>query len=265
MSEKSIDGASVVLGLEDHPEYTFIVLKSDCFSADGPEGEELLRTLGERSNDCDYALLRSGVRYHGVPYDSPNAPSDRFAALPAKDFPVEGDRIPALDRVTLKTLYAWLEGDEDGPLLDLGTPPEFLELHRFSKFSGFTRYERATVRCGTLRLEAIRTDWHLEGGEYISRPAPPARACTSEGAGAAEPAVAAEEVARTSAAPEQAVPVAVEGASAPPVPPMVQDVSKAMDFGGAASETRDLVLGGVCLLVGLGAGLMLRRRPGSGA
>jgi hypothetical protein len=275
---KSINGYTILLDLEDYPEYTFLLFNRDCFDPERPDDDERKQTLGGAgSKHCTYELLRSNNSYAGVSYDSPNVPSPRFAALPAKQFPAKDGRIPALDRITLATLYAWLdEEDDDSPLIDLGAPPEYVELHRFSMFGGFTRYERPTVRCGVLSLEEVRTEWDLVDGGFITQPARPAAPpeCEPEPGDAPEPPDAPPVQPEPQAPAEPPAPAVAEPADAssppvaPPAPPPSRDTSEQPApqppdevSSSATSGLRELVLGGVSLLVGLGAGLMLSRRP----
>lgn len=285
---KSIDGAAVLLGLDEHPDYTFLILDGGCLGDDHDEDEDaerLRRKVGERGG-CGYRVAAPGVEYRGVSQDAPNAESDAFFALPARRFPVKDGKIPALDRVKLGTLHEWLEGGPDSPLIALGSPPDFIELHRFSQRTGFTEVLRVIAPCGAPVLELVRREWQLESGEVITQVEPSLpRRCTPEPPvpedrvkppGADTPMAAAEveapvAVAESVAAPRAdgqgrmvvaAEPVVVAPAPAPSLVPAVADVEElfAAEPTRPRSLTRELTLGGVCLLVGIGAGLALRRR-----
>lgn len=284
---KAIDGAAVLHDLDAHPEYTFLILDGGCFADDLDEAEaaeRLGRKVGDERVGCGYRVVAPGVAYRGVSQDAPNAEPDSFFALPARRFPVKDGKIPALERLKLGTLLEWQDGGPDSPLISLGGPPEFIELHRFSERTGFTDHLRVIAPCGEPALELVRRDWQLASGERISQVQPTTpRRCTPDSSvpedmakqtdadtpvAAVEPVV---EVATAGQGSVEARPVvaAVAPASTPVVVaeasaarPVVA-AAEAVDEAEAArprSLTRELVLGGVCLLVGIGSGLALRRR-----
>ncbi len=147
---KSIDGAAVLQGLDQHPNFTFVILDGGCFSDafDDDDQERLRRTLGDERGSCGYRIVAPGVAYKGGSQDAPNAESDEFFALPAERFPVKDGKVPALDRLPFATLLAWPGGEPGSPLVALGSPPGFIELHRFSERVGFTDHLRVRSPCG---------------------------------------------------------------------------------------------------------------------
>ena len=235
---KAIDGAAVLLGLEEFPAYTFVIFAGGCFDTEGDEGGRDRGTIGTEDADCGYRVVEPGVAYRGVSYESPNASSDEFFALPARRFPVKDGKVPALERVRLGTLLEWQSGAPDSPLVALGQPPGFVELHRFSERVGLTDYLRVTAPCGAPRLQLVRREWQLEGGEVLTQVPPP----STPRCEVAEPVIA---------------PVVAEPVIAPAAGPVARsEAPVAVDVVG----TRELVLGGVWLLAGLGSGVALRRR-----
>ena len=254
---KAIDGAAVLLGLLEFPAYTFVIFDGGCFDSEGDEEGRDRATIGTEDADCGYRVVEPGVAYRGVPYESPNASSDEFFALPARRFPVKHGKVPALERVRLGTLLEWQNGAPDSPLLALGQPPGFVELHRFSERVGLTDYLRVTAPCGAPRLQLERREWQLEGGEVLTQVPPPSTPSCE--VAPAVPAVVAEPVIAPVVAEPVSAPVVAEPVIAPVVGPAVvvaPEAAVAVDVVG----TRELVLGGVWLLAGLGSGVALRRR-----
>lgn len=277
-TNKSIDGSAVLLGIEELPQYTFVLFEGDCSSMEASE-EMVEGTVGDPRSICSYRVIASNTPYGGVSYDSPNAPGATFAALPAKEFAVAGGKVPALDRVALWTLFAWFDGAAERPLVELGGPPEFVELHRFSRRVAFTEYYRAIVRCGKPYLQPLRREWEMEDGTSLAEPMRDSvPGCEADGAGEAATAVmvdAAVVGAEGKAEPQgAAAAVVVEGPVAGgqwkpeppgPLPPVAggatrdpEDMAATTPAGGPG--TREWVLGVVCLVIGAGAGFALRTR-----
>lgn len=266
-SGKAIDGAAVLLELEKFPDYTFVILGGGCFDEERDDEDLRRRTV---ATDCGYRVVEPGVAYRGVSQDAPNASSDEFFALPARRFPVKDGKVPALERVSLATLLEW-QSAPDSPLVALGQPPAFVELHRFSERTGLTDYLRVTAPCGAPRLQLVRREWQLEGGEVLSQVQPPSTpSCEAApvvpAAAPVAPAAAPVAVAEPAVAPAPAVAAVAPVAAAAPavvvtVPSEVPGVADAVDMLAEPQlGTRELVLGGVWLLAGLGSGVVLRRR-----
>ncbi len=263
---KAIDGAAVLLGLAEFPAYTFVIFAGGCFDDEGDEGGRERGTIGTEDADCGYKVVEPGVAYRGVPYESPNASSDEFFALPARRFPVKDGKVPALERVRLGTLLEWQSGAPDSPLVALGQPPGFVELHRFSERVGLTDYLRVTAPCRAPRLQLVRREWQLEGGEVLTQTPPPSTpSCEVAAAAVATAEVAAPVV--VAEAPPVVAPVVAPVVVAPALPavgPAVVVAPVAAEVVDTLVEpqlgSRELVLGGVWLLAGLGSGVALRRR-----
>lgn len=277
----AIDGAAVVLDLEKYPDYTLVIVDGGCFSDRLAEDEmeaRLRAKIGDERLGCGYRVVEPGVAYKGVSYEAPNAESDEFFALPAKRFPVKAGKVPALDAITFGTLVAWQDGAPDSPLVALGQPPGFVELHRFSERTGFTDVLRVSSPCGAPRLLPVRREWQLENGEVIVQahadaaprcdpsPAVPedrldGGRAAGEGAGAPATGVSATSGVQGSATrlEPRAVEPELQGVTGP-VASSAGFVDMSGETAGARFGARELALGGVCLLVGLGSGLALRRR-----
>lgn len=269
-SGKAIDGAAVLLELEQFPAYTFVILDGGCFDAERDDEDLRRGKIAIAGGDCGYRVVEPGVAYRGVSQDAPNASSDEFFALPARRFPVKDGKVPALERVSLDKLLEW-QSAPDSPLVALGEPPAFVELHRFSERTGLTDYLRVTAPCGVPRLQLVRREWQLAGGEVLSQVQPPSTpSCEAAAApvvpAAAPVAPASVAVAEPAVAPAPAVAAVAPVAAAVPavvvtVPSEVPVVADAADMLAEPQlGTRELVLGGVWLLAGLGSGVVLRRR-----
>lgn len=269
-TEKSIDGAAVLLDLDKYPDYTFLFFDGGCFSSEEPDGERLGLKVGDERLGCGYRVVDPGVAYRGVSYEAPNGDSGEFGALPAKRFPVKNGKVPALDRLPFGTLVEWRESEQKSPLIALGSPPLFIELHRFSERTGFTDYLRVTSPCGAPMLQLARREWQLENGEVIVQAQPDTTPSCEPAPVVEQPGLDLPPVPGPPSLPvvpaEPVVPLGLDEPVVPvPVVPVmssggVEDMFE--ETAGSLFGARELVLGGVCLLVGLGSGLALRRRPG---
>jgi hypothetical protein len=171
-TQKGANGATVIHGLDRHPDRVIILYPAGCVSDYGDDPQPTSR-LGD--GDYDYAIVREGAAIAGADYGSPNCTMGAYYALPAAAFPVLGGRIPALDRLTLGEVEALLEARAQGILSAGRGPAPWAELDSHDRRSSFLEHVRAELTPTTFRLIADHTEWSHQERPAIEEPERPRR------------------------------------------------------------------------------------------